>query len=94
MPSDQVTQIPKAELDKAHRRLCREVAASLLSAMAEADVGFYEMAVALEIDERSLRRYFYRLMDGRTRALREISDLATAMGRRVLVGMEPVRHAG
>lgn len=88
----EVSPMHKDELDIAHRRLCREVAASFLVAMAETDMGFAEIAAKLGTSEPALRRWFYRLMDGRTPLLRAVSDLATAMGRRVLIRTESTHY--
>lgn len=71
--------IPRATLDAAHRRLTRRVAALLIQAMAEHDMGYDELAEALGVKPIAMRNYINGLITGKTKAMRDVSDLACAL---------------
>lgn len=75
-----VAVIPKDDLLRARRKLCRKIAASLAMAMAETDTGIPLIAVRLGVSESVVRHWFKRLLDGTMHSLDHISDLAWSMG--------------
>lgn len=75
--------IPKEELEAARRRLKRQVASMMIGAMAETDAGFELLGERLGTAPASLRRWIYRMIEGKGEDLNAISDLALAMECRV-----------
>jgi DNA-binding phage protein len=53
--------------------------------MAETDTGFAQLAERMGVSHRFIKRWFGRLMDGTAPDLRDVSDLAVAMGCRVKI---------
>lgn len=80
MASEHINRpIPKAVLDAAHRKLCRRVAACILQAMAESDIGPDMVDFRLDLPKGTTQRRIARLMTGRTNEMRMVSDLACAL---------------
>ena len=72
--------IAEETFSQARRALSRRVAAELVKCMAETDSDFAFMAVRLGKDEQWVRAHLYGLIDGQSRSLDVVSDLALAMG--------------
>lgn len=76
------TPIPREELDRARRKMCRRIAAALVGAMAETDTGFDTIAARLGRSEASCRAFLRSMIDGTPprNGLDLMSDFAFAMG--------------
>lgn len=77
-----VEPIPREELDRAVRTLCRNVAAALIQGMAETDTSFAMIAVKLGVTEKTVRGWIDDLMDGieGKTTMRVIAEMCWAMG--------------
>ncbi len=82
--------IPRATLDAAHRRLTRRIAAMLIQAMAERDMGYDELAEALGVKSIIVRNYINGLITGKTKALRDMSDIACALNCELHFAVRPM----
>lgn len=90
----EIERIPQEVLDRAHRRLARQIAATLLVAMAETDVGFDEIARRLGEPPSSTRRWFNRMASGDGGAgLCMIAAMATALDCQIHVSIHSFSQA-
>lgn len=72
--------IPKEKLDYVHKRLCRGVALALISAMRETGTDFADIDARLENPPGSAQFHMLAFITGETKEMREVSDIAYAMG--------------
>lgn len=82
--------IPLDDLKRARRKLCRRIAACLVSAMAETDTGFEQIAGRLSVSEEVVRRWFNRMLDGTATDLNTVSDLSYAMDCEFTFSLEKI----
>ncbi len=74
------TPIPKKELDKAVRVLCKRIGALLVTTMAELDADFAFMAMRLGWDTKAVRQKVHALLEGKQLSLDDISCLFISLG--------------
>lgn len=84
-----VKPISRDEIRAAARQFCRQVAAQIAAAMAFRNMGFAEMAVRIGCKEKTVRRRFRRLLDGKSVGLREAADMAYALDCRFKLDLIP-----
>ena len=75
--------------DASHRRLCREIAASLIQCMADTDMSLAQIAERIGSSAGAVKRKLDRLIAGRSISLRDVTDLATGMDARVCIRLVP-----
>lgn len=75
-------RIPQEELNRAHRRLCRRIAAVLIRTMADTDTDLETIAARLDQPISQVRGHLRLLVDGKSRrdTLDFIAVFAFAMG--------------
>jgi len=71
----ETTPIPKKELEKAVRGMCRRIGAEIIRAMAYRDASFSSMGKKLGKPEKYIRHCVHDLIEGNSLDLRTISDL-------------------
>ena len=86
-------RIQQAELDQAHRQLQREVAAMIVHAMGSADLTFEELDKRIGEKEGFARAYVHQMIDGKSDVMREVSDIAHALGVKVGVSYRPLQSS-
>jgi hypothetical protein len=78
----------KDQRDRARRKLCRKVCATLIHGMGVTDSDFTLMAIRIGKSEAGLREAVARLMDGQSISLNLLSDLFFSMGLELTFGLE------
>jgi hypothetical protein len=73
-------RIPDADLLRARRKMCRQIAAAIIGAMADEDMGFDQVAARLDVPETAVRRWMKQMIDGTSHDLDAVSDMTLAMG--------------
>lgn len=89
--SENAKAIPKAELQRACRRLCRAVAGAMTEALREGDCTFEQIDSKLGRKPGWARSLFMQLADGKSVELDAISDfLFAAAGATLRFHFEPI----
>lgn len=85
-----IQPIPREELDRAARRLARNVASVIIRAMAERDCSFEDVDRRLGRRKGWTRRYVYRLADGDGRkGIKTLGAVAYGLGVKFIMTLTP-----
>lgn len=76
----ETTPIPKEELERARRILCRHIGSAIVKGMAYRDADFSYMGMRLDKPETYIRQCVHDLIEGQPLDLSTISDLVLALG--------------
>jgi hypothetical protein len=80
--------IPIEEFIAARLRMKREIAALIISALAESGMNYAELEVRIGKPKGFARRYLNSLIEGKTKDMDTMSDLAWGMGFRIQFGLQ------
>lgn len=86
-----IEPIPREELDRALRSLCKRIGAELVRGMAAMDADFAYMSMRLGKPEEYVRHCVHDLIEGQPLDLNTISDLAVSLGLYLNVDVVEVR---
>lgn len=81
-------RIPQEVLDRAHRRLSRGIAATIVRVMADTDTSIEELAVRLGKPADKVKSWLDRMIQGKQKSLDQISDMLIAMGCELIWAIE------
>lgn len=81
------SRIKRSVINRERRQLVRRIASALLSAMADSDRGFKQIAKNIKCPEERVRKAVYSMIDGKSVRLDLISDIALGMGYELRLGI-------